>query len=232
MANILVVDDDKVQLKVLEATLIKAGHSVLTVEDGRLAMEKLDVELFDMIITDINMPGGLSGYNLISMIRSNQKLKDLPAIFLTGRRDKEDVVKALNAGIDDYIVKPFEADLLYTKIESLLNKKASVHNFADCPTKVKATFPFELEIVSVSEQGISIVSPLPFPLNFKLKFECELFEQIDLNNPTMRVAHCSPTTNHPKMFSVKANFVGLDEVELQKVRNWAVSNGAKAKKVS
>lgn len=76
MANILVVDDDKVLLKVLEATLIKAGHSVLTVEDGRTALEKLESEIFELVITDINMPGGVSGFNLITMIRKTEKLKN------------------------------------------------------------------------------------------------------------------------------------------------------------
>lgn len=232
MANILVVDDDKVLLKVLEATLIKAGHSVLTVEDGRTALEKLDSELFDMVITDINMPGGVSGLNLITMIRKNEKLKDLPAIFLSGRRDKADVVKALEAGIDDYIVKPFDADMLYAKIESLLEKKSGRYSFTDCPVKAKASLPIELDITGVSEQGVTIVSSIPFPINFKLKVNCELFEEIELANPLMRIAHCSTYPNNPKLYSVKANFIGLGESDLQKVRRWIMSNNPRIQKAS
>lgn len=232
MANILVIDDDKVLLKVLEATLIKAGHSVLTVEDGRTALEKLDSEIFDMVITDINMPGGVSGFNLITMIRNNPKLKDLPAIFLSGRRDKVDVVKALSAGIDDYIVKPFDADMLFAKIESLLEKKTGRYNFTDCPVQDKAEFLVELDVTGISEQGVTIVSSLPFPMNYKLKVNCALFEEIELNKPLMRVAHCSISASNPKLFTVKANFIGLPESELQKIRRWIMSNGSRFQKTA
>lgn len=232
MANILVVDDDKVLLKVLEATLIKAGHSVLTVEDGRTAVEKLDAEIFDLIITDINMPNGISGFNLISTIRKNEKLKDLPAIFLSGRRDKADIVKALDAGIDDYIVKPFDADILFAKIESLLEKKSGRYSFVDCPTKSKANLPLEFEVTGISEQGVTIVAPIPFPINYKLKFDCELFEEIELSKPLMRVAHCSTYPVNSKMYSIKANFIGMNESELLKVRRWIKSNNPRFNKAS
>jgi len=232
MANILVVDDDKVLLKVLEATLIKAGHSVLCVEDGRTALEKLDTEIFDMIITDINMPGGFSGFNLIAMIRKTEKLKDLPAIFLSGRRDKADIVKALNAGIDDYIVKPFDGDMLYAKIESLLEKKSGRYSFTDCPAKAKATLPIELEVTGISEQGITIVSAVPFPINFKLKVDCELFDEVELGKPLMRVAHCSVNQNNSKLYSIKANFIGMNESDLQKIRRWVMSNSPRIQKAS
>ncbi|AZZ35883.1 hypothetical protein CIK05_03430 [Bdellovibrio sp. qaytius] len=232
MANILVVDDDKVLLKVLEATLIKAGHSVLTVEDGRTALEKLETEIFDMVITDINMPGGVSGFNLITMIRKTEKLKDLPAIFLSGRRDKADIIKALDAGIDDYIVKPFDGDMLFAKIESLLEKKAGRYSFTDCPTKAKAMLPVELDVTGISEQGITIVSPVPFPLNFKLKVDCELFEEVELEKPLMRVAHCSVNPNNSKTYTIKANFIGLNESDLQKVRRWVMSNNPRIQKAS
>jgi DNA-binding response OmpR family regulator len=232
MANILVVDDDKVLLKVLQATLVKAGHSVLTVEDARTALEKLENEMFDLIIADINMPGGASGFNLISTVRKNPKLKDLPAIFLSGRRDKSDIIKALEAGIDDYIVKPFDTDMLYAKIESLLEKKAGKYAFADCPVKAKGSLPLEFEITGISEQGITIVSIVPFPINFRLKFDCDLFQDVELENPVMRVAHCSTYPKNPKMYSLKANFIGLTESDLQKVRRWIMANNPRIQKAS
>lgn len=233
MANILVVDDDKVLLKVLEATLIKAGHSVLTVEDGRTALDKLETEIFDMIITDINMPGGVSGFNLITMIRKVEKLKDLPAIFLSGRRDKTDIIRALDAGIDDYIVKPFDSDMLFAKIESLLEKKSGRYSFADCPINTKANLPIELDVVGISEQGITIVSPVPLPINFKLKIDCDVFDEVELVKPLMRVAHCSVNPkNNKKLYSIKANFIGLNEGDLQKVRRWVMSNNPRIQKAS
>ena len=73
---------------------------------------------------------------------------------------------------------------------------------------------------------------MPFPINFKLKVDCELFEEIELENPLMRIAHCSTYPNNPKLYSVKANFIGLSEKDLQKVRRWIMSNNPRIQKVS
>lgn len=177
LTNILVVDDDKVLLKVLEATLIKAGRSVLCVEDGRTALDKLETEIFDMVITDINMPGGVSGFNLIATIRKIEKLKELPA-------------------------------------------------------KAKAILPVELEVTGISEQGITIVSPIPFPINFRLKIDCELFDDVELIKPLMRIAHCSVNPKNSKLYAIKANFIGLNEGDLQKIRRWVMSNNPRIQKAS
>lgn len=86
MANILVVDDDEIILKVVKAILVKANHTVCLAKNGHEALDILERELFDIIVSDISMPGGISGHNLVSTIKSKDRIKNIPIIFLTGRR--------------------------------------------------------------------------------------------------------------------------------------------------
>ena len=81
MAHILVVDDDELILKVARSILQKAGHAVSLAKDGHAALETLDQELFDMIVTDANMPNGISGFALASTIRKNKRISSIPIMF-------------------------------------------------------------------------------------------------------------------------------------------------------
>lgn len=122
MATILVVDDDHIVLKVVRNMLAKAGHMVMTAGDGRQAMELLELEPVHLIVSDANMPGGVSGFNLVQMLRNDPKHSAIPFVLLTGRRDKSDVMKAIHFGADDYVVKPVKQEVLLKKIETILEK--------------------------------------------------------------------------------------------------------------
>jgi len=125
MATILVVDDDHIVLKVVRNMLVKAGHMVMTAADGRQAMEVLELEPVHLIVSDANMPGGVSGFNLVHMVRQHPKYAAIPFVFLTGRRDKSDVMRAVHFGADDYVVKPVKQEVLLRKIEKILEKKVN-----------------------------------------------------------------------------------------------------------
>ena len=130
MAHILVVDDDELILKIAKSILHKAGHVVTLAKDGHQALEAIELELYDMIITDANMPNGVSGFSLVSTIRKNERCNAIPIMFLTGRKDKSDVSRALEAGVDDYVVKPIDPDLFVAKVEALINKKTASFSFS------------------------------------------------------------------------------------------------------
>ncbi len=114
--RILVVDDSRTMRRILLNTIQKAGYTkVKDAEDGRDAYVKLMAGEFDLLMTDWNMPN-MNGLELTEAVRKNDKYKNLPILMITTRNMKEDIVSAIKAGVSGYIVKPFDAKTLKTKI--------------------------------------------------------------------------------------------------------------------
>ena len=117
----LIVDDSLTMRRIVANSLKNLGYEVFVeAGDGREALSKLaSDDAINFVITDWNMPG-LSGLDLIKAIRSNDKLCKLPVLMVTTRGVKEDIVEALNAKVNNYIVKPFTPQILKEKISAIL----------------------------------------------------------------------------------------------------------------
>ena len=120
-ARILVVDDVPENVRLLEAVLAPHGYEVLTASDGLAALEVVATEEPDLILLDVMMPG-LDGYAVCANIRSNDDTAMLPVIMVTSSIGLEKT-KAIEAGADDFIPKPFNHDELLTRVRSLLRIK-------------------------------------------------------------------------------------------------------------
>ena len=121
--NILIVDDMAAMRKILKTLLAQLGYkNVDEAEDGKQALEKLrqNPDKYDLVITDWNMPN-MTGIELVQAIRSDEKLKHLPVLMVTAEAKKENVLMAIKAGVNNYIVKPFTAETLKEKIEAIFN---------------------------------------------------------------------------------------------------------------
>ncbi len=119
--NILVVDDFPVIRRILKKILKGLGlTNIHEAEGGRDALRKLREVPVDLILLDWNMPD-ISGLEVLKYVRADEKLKRLPVIMVTAELFKEDVISAVQAGVNDYIAKPFTADTLEKKITSVLN---------------------------------------------------------------------------------------------------------------
>jgi DNA-binding response OmpR family regulator len=225
--NVLVVDDDQDLLRVVQKILEANGYGVATANDAIEAMDKFQRESFDLVLSDANMPYK-SGFELIKTIRNNSHAPEVAIALLTARRDKKDVQHGLDCGADDYIIKPVDPDMFMAKVESLLRKrppqfKAEV-SFAESPVRMPAEWDIHNEIISVSEQGISIVGPVATAPNTKFKINSPLFELIGIEPPNLRVVHCTVKTDARYQFLTKATFVGLTDGERQKIRFWVNTN--------
>ncbi len=119
MARILVVEDDLDLNRILCRTLTNRGYDVTSADNGISALSKTEEQTFDMIITDIMMPK-MDGFELADSIRLTNK--DIPIIFMTARDDKPSKMLGYSIGIDDYIVKPFDMDILLMKIGAILRR--------------------------------------------------------------------------------------------------------------
>jgi diguanylate cyclase (GGDEF)-like protein len=116
-SRVLVAEDSRVQAQVTRTALEEAGCSVRVEGDGSAALEALDQEPFDLLITDWMMPG-CDGIELCRTIRAREDLAGLYLLFLTSLDDKEQIVEALSAGADDYLSKPFHPGELVARVRA------------------------------------------------------------------------------------------------------------------
>lgn len=119
--KIVAVDDSGIILKMLES-LLSSHYEFHAFSKGMRALKYLKDVTPDLIILDIEMPE-IDGFEIMRLIKENVSLKDVPVIFLTSNNDKYHVVKAVEAGAKDYVVKPIKEDILMDKVHTLLNEK-------------------------------------------------------------------------------------------------------------
>jgi len=119
----LVVDDSPTMRRIVINALKTFGYSeVVEAGDGQEGLDKLNSgEVIDFIITDWNMPN-MSGLELTKAVRTNDKYKHLPILMVTTRGLKSDIIEALKAKVNNYVVKPFTPAVLKEKMDSILNK--------------------------------------------------------------------------------------------------------------
>ncbi len=117
--RILVVDDMSTMRRIIRTILNQLGYSnIEEAENGKQALAKLKSEKFDFVITDWNMPE-MDGLSLVKEIRNDPDLKHLPVLMVTAEAKKENVIEALKAGVNNYIVKPFTPEVLKEKMEKI-----------------------------------------------------------------------------------------------------------------
>lgn len=119
---ILIVDDYKTMLRIIRNLLNQLGFdNVEEARDGTEALQKLREKKFDLVISDWNMEP-MTGIELLREVRSDDKLKNIPFIMVTAESKTENVVIAKEAGVSNYIVKPFNAATLRTKLTGVLGE--------------------------------------------------------------------------------------------------------------
>jgi DNA-binding response OmpR family regulator len=224
MGKILVVDDNDNTLKLIASILSKHGHMTVNCLEPRDAIEKLKGEVFDLLITDVMMPGGITGFDFVKTLRAQPEFKTIPIIFVTGRREKRDIEKGIQSGADDYVIKPIDPEILVSKVSSLLLKKTKQSDtFVPGLVKASATWDMSLEIVQITEAGLEIQSALPAPVGHKVRLNSTFFAEVGIPSPFLRVVSCEPRPENGS-FAISLHFMGLTEKELTPIRLWIRSS--------
>lgn len=123
MSHVLVIDDDRIILTIIEASLSKAGYTVVTATDGCHGLDVIMNQLFDGVVVDRRMPC-LDGLELIRRVREELHLTDLPILMLTAEADLRE--EALEAGATDYLSKPFRMAELQLRLENMLETEQTL----------------------------------------------------------------------------------------------------------
>jgi two-component system chemotaxis response regulator CheY len=120
--KVLVVDDFSTMRRIIKNLLRDIGFTNISeADDGSTALPMLKEGDFDFVVTDWNMPG-MQGIDLLKAIRADAKLSHIPVLMVTAEAKKEQIVMAAQAGVNGYIVKPFTAATLNTKLDKIFER--------------------------------------------------------------------------------------------------------------
>jgi two-component system chemotaxis response regulator CheY len=118
--SVLVVDDQQSMRGICKYILTQLGFTnIIEARSGREALGKLEKSAVDLIISDWNMED-IDGLTLLRVIRRHPKTSTMPFIMATGRSDKEQVKEAISSGVNNYIIKPFDASTMKKRIEAVI----------------------------------------------------------------------------------------------------------------
>jgi DNA-binding response OmpR family regulator len=230
MARILVVDDDPDILKIAQKVLNLEGHTTIVALDAMSAMETLRQTMFDLLISDANMPH-YSGFELVQTLRRDPRYRHLAICMLTGLRERKDIEKAIRAGVDDYIVKPIDPILLSQKVQALFEKRPPAEHpeirFTSQSHESGAVLKLNTTLHSISELGLRIHCPQKVNEGTMVELGSNFFASLQIDPPPMRVLNCEP---HEDGYLVQLIYLGARESFLQKIRAWIYSHGSTLKK--
>jgi len=123
--KILVVDDFSTMRRIVKNLLKQLGfENIDEAEDGAQAYSKLKEGGYGFVVTDWNMPN-MDGLDLLKKVRSDPEIKDTPMLMVTAEAEKEKVITAIQAGVNNYIVKPFTGEVLKEKMDKIFERLAA-----------------------------------------------------------------------------------------------------------
>lgn len=185
--KILAVDDDNINLNIL-MTLLGEEYEVTVVSSAKQALERLEVELYDLVISDVMMPH-ISGFELTRIIRKQYTISELPILLLTARTRSEDMLIGFHAGANDYVTKPIDSWELKVRVQVLIKLKQSIEEQvrmegAWLQSQIKPHFLFNV-LNSISALGTIDTDRMQELLE---EFSSYLRYSIDFNNAAPLVA--------------------------------------------
>jgi diguanylate cyclase (GGDEF)-like protein len=123
--RVLVVEDDEPTRSAVRALLDDAGYRSVGAPDGEAALATLEDERFDLVLLDLMLPG-MSGADVHRAVRREARTRFLPIVFLTAKSDRDAKLAQLDAGADDYIVKPYDADELLARVRAAVRRSTGL----------------------------------------------------------------------------------------------------------
>ncbi len=220
--TILVVDDDLSILTVLERALIRDGYNVLTADDGKSALDILERNVVNLVITDVHMPH-LSGTDLLAEI--NQSFGSVPVILITGKPTVDLAVECMKIGARDYISKPFSISKIEATIERVLNSVKTISpptiNVATTRIREKPNIlPGYSLIDRIGEGNMGVVYLVEREEDGKAyQYALKLFKPVDFTEEQLakakqrflQEAEAASKITHPNVVAIEE--YGMDETE-------------------
>jgi len=217
--KVIVIDDEPAVLHFIETVLTENNFQVTCCETAKQALDKIKKNHFDCMITDAIMPN-ISGFELIKKVRENSKFSHLQILMLTRKRDRQDVKKAVEAGANDYIIKPIDESLLVEKVTSCLNNQESSEQIKEVTISKgssQANLSLNIKVISITETSILIKSPFNLTHDADVDFDCEIFKTIGIKIPQLKLFKSEKKDNG---YEIRFLFHGLSDKDQNKVKSW------------
>jgi CheY-like chemotaxis protein len=226
-SRVLLVDDDAAVLRLLKSMLTKANYRVTTCQGAAEALRLLSQGTeFDCMVTDAMMPV-MTGYELVRTLKSNASYRDIPVLMLTRKSDRSDVKKAVEAGVNDYILKPIDEFLLLDKISNCLRvKNPATREVLLHGPEGKTDAVFDARITAVRESGFTTRFPIPLTEGAPVRFGTPIFKEMGIPVPLLKQTRCEylpqkdVATFADIPYEIDFSFVGVEEIHLKKIRAW------------
>ena len=123
--KVLVVDDFSTMRRIIKNLLKQIGYSdIEEAEDGVQALSKLQNGGFGLVVSDWNMPN-MDGLDMLKAVRQEPSIKDIPVLMVTAEAEKDKVITAIQAGVNNYVVKPFTGEILKEKLDKIFDNIAA-----------------------------------------------------------------------------------------------------------
>lgn len=218
--NILVLDDNKNDLLMTKFVIMRMGYNPILIDKQVMLIESLQTFPISLIILDIDMPG-LSGLEILKKIKKVNAYKDIPIVMLTGNSDISSVKTAINTGAVDYIIKPIDPEIFENKIKKLIgqNTSSTKENWIEYEVKkakdIEVRLYFSAKLFSIGEISLTLKMHQPLPLGLTFYTEAALFEELEINQPPLKVESCEFVGDS---YQIKCTLIGLSESDLKKIR--------------
>ncbi len=208
--QILICDDEKQLTEVFQAILKEEGYACDVVHNGEDAIYQVYEKEYDLILLDVRMPG-LDGYEVCTIIKKSDKLKDVPVLFLTGLRDYESRLRGLEVGANDFISKPVEAPELILRVRNMVKlreyskflKKYNVTLEAEIERKTGKIRRMNKNLIQANEQ----IKDAYIDTVYRLSMAAE-YKDSDTTEHLLRISSLS---------SLFASILGMSEKEVERM---------------
>jgi len=154
--RIAILDDEPEVAAFVSSTLTDAGHHCYVFKNARMLSTRLRQETFDLLVVDWNMPDK-SGIEVLGWMHQNME-KPIPAVLLTNRNSDEDIVAGLNAGADDYVIKPAQASILLARVSAVLRRTAPRETTGSAETYGRFTFHPTRQAVDIDGETVVLTA--------------------------------------------------------------------------
>lgn len=232
--KVMIIDDEGAILLLVRRVLSDEGFDVTMCASAPEALTLLQEQFYDCIITDAIMPE-MDGYEFAQKVRAHPALAGIPIIMLTRKRNREDIQSAIQIGVNDYIVKPIDEQLLINKVKAAIanqrNKtpqgfELSVQDMMES----EAVLQIDCRITGITELGLKVQSPVPLKTNLWLQLHGTIFDRIGIDTPYLKVLDCTPPSQADGFHEVRLSFIGLKEKDASRIRAWMVKEAMARKK--
>jgi sigma-B regulation protein RsbU (phosphoserine phosphatase) len=174
--SILVIDDDQTIRKLISFNLGKIGYNIQEARSAVEGFNHLNTSKIDLVLCDVKMDD-MDGFAFCKQVRSHQNYRALPFIFVTGQDSLEDKNKALEAGGDDFISKPFNVDELIIKVKSLV-RRSEIYRTYGVKQNLQKNFSSEAATILLVDDDISVAKLYQFNLK-KADFNCQIASNVE-----------------------------------------------------